>query len=467
MTIRKKMLILALLPVTIGLVVAVIGGLQLLKLEKHFSSLSLAENLEEEIRDLNFTTDRFLVIHEPELVPRWEAKQKKLAALLEHLEGEPGEEAEVLDSIRDLNRQVFKLFTELAAIRDDDPFPEAAELRIRLADNVMIKSHEMLSLSERISKLNQKGMRDIRRYSLLVTVGGFAVVTLLGALIALRVQRTVTRSVHALKTCTDALAAGDLTCRIDLRGNDELAALGRAFNLMATELKRSYDQVRDKSLEYEKLNNRLEQTVRQRTSELAEVNRLLVGAQEHQAKQTQKATVKEQKIRDLWMRTRLLIRKTGLILGHGDEASMLEDAMELARELTLSRLSITGHYFTGRFFVSGIASRAPDAPSCPSGGEFRVEQGGVYLDILREGKTLRLTQEQLEGHPLWWGLPEGHAPLRGLLGVPVPDPDGKVVGLIMVTDKADGEEYTEEDEVILTQLAEVMGQALDRSPATG
>jgi light-regulated signal transduction histidine kinase (bacteriophytochrome) len=61
-------------------------------------------------------------------------------------------------------------------------------------------------------------------------------------------------------------------------------------------------------------------------------------------------------------------------------------------------------------------------------------------------------------------LPEGHAPLRGLLGVRLTGRDGRPNGLIMVSDKREGG-FTEEDETLLRQLAAITSLALQHVEA--
>ncbi len=103
-------------------------------------------------------------------------------------------------------------------------------------------------------------------------------------------------------------------------------------------------------------------------------------------------------------------------------------------------------------FRIGAASRAEDVAVCPPGELFDVQKGGVYLDLIQEVPSLRLTDEQLRTHSAWWGLPDGHRALHGLLGARLVERDGQASGLIMVSDKVDGD-FTAEDEALLIQLA--------------
>ena len=139
---------------------------------------------------------------------------------------------------------------------------------------------------------------------------------------------------------------------------------------------------------------------------------------------------------------------------------LLATVADAARELTEARLSVCGHGYTGDEFRVGMASRAVGQSPCPPGEVFQVQQGGVYLELLHGGPSLRLSVAELVSHPAWWGLPAGHAPLRGLLGSRLVDALGQPCGLIMVSDKEDGGDFTDDDEAHLRQLASITSLAL-------
>jgi signal transduction histidine kinase len=70
-------------------------------------------------------------------------------------------------------------------------------------------------------------------------VAGLSVATLLAVIVMLTIFRRVFRPVEALTEGARALAGGRLDARVDVRGNDEVAELGRAFNSMAEALERN------------------------------------------------------------------------------------------------------------------------------------------------------------------------------------------------------------------------------------
>ena len=70
-------------------------------------------------------------------------------------------------------------------------------------------------------------------------IAGLGVAALLAVGVMLTIFRRVFRPVEALTEGARALAGGRLDARVDVRGNDEVAELGRAFNSMAEALERN------------------------------------------------------------------------------------------------------------------------------------------------------------------------------------------------------------------------------------
>ena len=152
------------------------------------------------------------------------------------------------------------------------------------------------------------------------------------------------------------------------------------------------------------------------------------------------------------------------VMRETDLDGMLKAVSEAALALTGARIAICGHgYGSGSFVVNG-AARVAGGPDCPAGSMFLLDKGGVHMALVEGAAGLRLSDEQLRAHPQWWGLPEGHVPIRGLLGVPIPGHNGQSSGMILATDKEHGE-FTAEDESLLRQLATVASLALQHVQA--
>jgi phosphoserine phosphatase RsbU/P len=87
---------------------------------------------------------------------------------------------------------------------------------------------------------------DVVRDALIAIAIAFGVLELLAFLAAVRLNQTITRSVHALYEATLAIDGGNLNHRIQVKRRDQLGALARSFNTMAASLERLLAEQREK-----------------------------------------------------------------------------------------------------------------------------------------------------------------------------------------------------------------------------
>lgn len=95
----------------------------------------------------------------------------------------------------------------------------------------------------------------------------------------------------------------------------------------------------------------------------------------------------------------------------------------------------------------------------------RTDGTGIYAEVCRSNRVMRLTQAELEAHPRWKGFgahAHAHPPMRGWLAVPLIDRLGKNIGLIQASDKLNGD-FSEEDEAILVQLASIAANGIENA----
>jgi signal transduction histidine kinase len=133
---------------------------------------------------------------------------------------------------------------------------------------------------------------------------------------------------------------------------------------------------------------------------------------------------------------------------------IIEAATELvdARYGALGKLDADGGL--SQFLTVGVddATRALIGP-LPTGR-------GVLGVVIDEAKPLRL--DDLSKHAISAGFPAHHPPMRTFLGVPVLA-RGAVFGRLYVTEKNNGQPFTDDDEVVLQALAAAAGVAIDNA----
>lgn len=110
--------------------------------------------------------------------------------------------------------------------------------------------------------------------------------------------------------------------------------------------------------------------------------------------------------------------------------------------------------------VPVIHQAACDPQLSGSTEETTFEQmSSVCRDIL-VGRAIRI--DDLQDHPAFAGLPEGHPPLKGLLGMPLLGRQGEALGLILASWKRAGD-FSQEDEEALVLLARQVSIALENT----
>lgn len=88
------------------------------------------------------------------------------------------------------------------------------------------------------------------------------------------------------------------------------------------------------------------------------------------------------------------------------------------------------------------------------------EGRGVLGALIEEPKPIRL--DDVSRHPASVGFPLHHPPMRTFLGVPVRIRD-EVFGNLYLTEKADGQPFSDDDEVLVQALAAAAGIAVDNA----
>ncbi len=100
----------------------------------------------------------------------------------------------------------------------------------------------------------------------------------LTALFSLVLGTILTRRILSLKDASEKVATGDLSSYITIKGKDEIAVVGMAFNSMLDKLNLAAETQQQYQRQLEELNAGLEERVAKRTTELESSNKALTSA---------------------------------------------------------------------------------------------------------------------------------------------------------------------------------------------
>ena len=158
-------------------------------------------------------------------------------------------------------------------------------------------------------------------------------------------------------------------------------------------------------------------------------------------------------------RLRRLIEVGRSLVSELDLETLLRRVLDVAQELTGARYAALGILDADktaleRFITSGIDEetrrRIGDLP----------RGRGVLGQLIREPEPLRLAD--VGSHPQSYGFPPGHPVMHTFLGVPVAI-RGEAYGNLYLTEKDDGEPFTEQDEDSVIVLADWAAIAIENA----
>ena len=147
------------------------------------------------------------------------------------------------------------------------------------------------------------------------------------------------------------------------------------------------------------------------------------------------------------------------VLGELDVEVVLHRVLIAARQLTGARYAAIGvldeeRTALARFITLGLEPEERERIGALPRGQ------GVLGELIAHPVPLRLYE--VGDHPRSYGFPLGHPEMHTFLGVPVLA-GGEPYGNLYLTDKENGEPFSEEDERSLTLLSDFAGVAIDHA----
>ena len=150
----------------------------------------------------------------------------------------------------------------------------------------------------------------------------------------------------------------------------------------------------------------------------------------------------------------LLAEVSAVVVGQRDMKGLLEKVADAARKLTSTKMCFTGTgYVDGAFCICAI-SRTGESFS----GTFGPDS--VYMRLFEQRETVRFSRKDWLEYCRACSITVQVGAASGLLGARLVDLRGHTAGLIIVSDRIQDAEFSEEDEALLRQLALITSLAM-------
>jgi signal transduction histidine kinase len=158
-------------------------------------------------------------------------------------------------------------------------------------------------------------------------------------------------------------------------------------------------------------------------------------------------------------RLRRLIASGRSLVSELDLEQLLDQLLDVARELTGARYAALGVLDESRSQLGRFLTRGIDAETHRAIGDLPHGRGILGL-LIAEPAPLRL--HDLRDHPRSYGFPANHPPMRSFLGVPIVI-RGNAWGNLYLTDKESGEDFDAVDEQSVVVLADWAAVAIENA----
>jgi signal transduction histidine kinase/CHASE3 domain sensor protein len=247
----------AIVGLAIGALLLTIGDMRHASGKARQSALVLtsANEAEKLVLDLETGARGFLDTRREAFLQPWSAARQRLPRETERLlalvADNPPQEALARELSADIRSYVeeysLPLVTAIRAART----PSSAFDGKRRVDAIRAKFNRFGVTEQRLAE-TRRAASD-RAASRAVAVGVAVLVLGIGLLVAFAVYlgRAVAAPVRRVAQAADRLAAGDLSVRVPVRGEDELGRLGASFNAMSGTLQESRDELDSQNAELE------------------------------------------------------------------------------------------------------------------------------------------------------------------------------------------------------------------------
>jgi signal transduction histidine kinase/DNA-binding response OmpR family regulator len=428
MKIRTLLLLAAVLPLVLAGAVFVVLLLAAGEVKRAKKTVDMSQDLSRCVFELNMLTHDYARHPTQRARTQWETKRRQLAGVVERARPATPQEQELLKRIRRDQDQMGKLLDQLAESvqstgSSDTPPERADELQTRLLEQVLLRSHRMISDAQVWGDTNRQQLVTAQAradITVMVLMVLFAA-AFLGTSAAM--IRKLRRPLANLEAGVRAVGNGQLEVQVPISGRDEMGEITQAFNEMTRSLSDGQKKLHDEIAERRRTEDllRLEQS---RLAGLLELNQMATASR----------------------------------------GEIMHFALEQAVRLTESEIGYLAFLNEDESVLTMEAWSDTAMEMCETMDRpivYPLETTGLWGEAVRQRQPV-ITNDYAAPNPLKKGYPEGHVHVVRHMNTPVFD--GERIALVAGVGNKQ-EPYNETDVRQLTLLMQGMWRLIQRQQA--
>jgi signal transduction histidine kinase len=235
-----------------------------------------ADAIVRQIFELHSLTDQYLLYPNQRIVTQWRAAYNKINDLLEMQETNNEESRDLISSLRKRSATIGLVFGDGTPL-DSMGLPILSEAQ---SIQLKINSQAMVVDATHLADLNFKEQEESRGMIVTLLIIIPLIFSLSIASIMFTLNRRVTGPLSGLQEGTERIARGDLSFRLNMKGNNEFSEVASSFDEMAKRLEESYKNLNKKVWATEEVVNAHREFIAMLSHELRNPLAILLNAVE-------------------------------------------------------------------------------------------------------------------------------------------------------------------------------------------
>ena len=237
MKIREKLVIIAVLPIVLVLNLGVIQYRNSVVIARLNEKARIADDLFKKLSTLDRLTLEHNIYNEERISIQWMERHDDIGKQLETATPlfNDKKEQNILDLVKGGHRTLGYLFGQLGAhgVNDGEKGTRSKQFANRITSRLLQEMEVIMSEVERLHSINHDSAVEYAQRQNRLFIVFLVALALAVPLTAFFVIRAFSRSLSALQTGMQAVAAGNLGYRINSTSRDEVGDVSRAFDTMA------------------------------------------------------------------------------------------------------------------------------------------------------------------------------------------------------------------------------------------
>jgi len=201
----------------------------------------IASSIAQGANELSYLANDYLIYREDQQLKRWQTRFASFSGQVAKLNVNRPEQQALVRNIKANQRRVKEVFDSVASTvrrpaQDQRATPDLSFFQVSWS-RMAVQSQGLVSDASRLSQLLHQQMdllREARNVLMYVMVGLFSAFLLASYMLT---YRRILKSLLTLQAGAAVIGSGNLDFKIDVKKNDEIGDLSRAFNRMAANLK--------------------------------------------------------------------------------------------------------------------------------------------------------------------------------------------------------------------------------------